>query len=206
MLNEFTKIDSTIDKDRFIELLTIPISLAYSKDTKLKSILEIGTKEFNYIVFQFLKTTKYPLALEDEFSLLNNEEVIVLEDVFQILKESNVGIPEYYNKIEFEVDGVIGNYARSRSGCFFCFYQQKIEWVWLYEQHNELFLKAIEYEKEGYTWMQDEPLTEICKPERIKRIKEDYIKKTKNAKQTKSGNFIDILNDSEEEGCASCFI
>jgi hypothetical protein len=64
----------------------------------------------------------------------------------------------------------------------------------------------MEYEKEGYTWMQDEPLTEICKPDRIKRIKEDYIKKTNNAKQTKSGNFIDILNDSEEEGCASCFI
>lgn len=205
-ISEFNKIDTTIDKDRFIEILNTPLGLSFSKDTKLKSILEIGTIEFNKIVFQYLKNTDYPLSLENDFSILNNEEVIVLEDVFRILKDSNVGIPEYYNKIEFEVDGVIGNYARSRSGCFFCFYQQKIEWVWLYEQHNELFLKAIEYEKEGYTWMQDEPLTEICKPERIKRIKEDYIKKTKNAKQTKSGNFIDILNDSEEEGCASCFI
>ena len=205
-ISEFNKIDTTIDKDRFIEILNTPLGLSFSKDTKLKSILEIGTIEFNKIVFQYLKNTDYPLSLENDFSILNNEEIIVLEDVFRILKDSNVGIPEYYNKIEFEVDGVIGNYARSRSGCFFCFYQQKIEWVWLYEQHNELFLKAMEYEKEGYTWMQDEPLTEICKPDRIKRIKEDYIKKTKNAKQTKSGNFIYILNDSEEEGCASCFI
>ena len=206
LVNEFNKIETKIDKVRFIEILCTPLGLSFSKDTKLKALLEIGTKEFNQIVFIFLKTTDYPLSLEDNFSLLKNEDVIILEDVFQILKDSNVGIPEYYNKIEFEVNGVKGNYARSRSGCFFCFYQQKIEWVWLYEQHNELFLKAMEYEKEGYTWMQDEPLTEICKPDRIKRIKEDYIKKTKNAKQTKTGNFIDILNDSEEEGCASCFI
>jgi hypothetical protein len=40
----------------------------------------------------------------------------------------------------------------------------------------------MEYEKEGYTWMQDEPLTELIKPERISRIKEDYIKKMENKK------------------------
>ena len=39
-------------------------------------------------------------------------------------------------------------YARSRSGCYFCFFQQKIEWVWLYEQHPDRFAKAMEYEKE----------------------------------------------------------
>jgi hypothetical protein len=64
----------------------------------------------------------------------------------------------------------------------------------------------MEYEKEGYTWMQDEPLSEICKPERMNRIKEDFIKKTERVTKSKSGYFIDILNDSEEEGCASCFI
>ena len=58
--------------------------------------------------------------------------------------------------------------------CFFCFYQQKIEWIWLYEQHPDLFLKAMEYEKDGYTWIQDESLAELVQPERIEKIKEEY--------------------------------
>jgi hypothetical protein len=153
-----------------------------------------------------MKLTEYPLSLEEEFSLIDNDEVLVLDDIFSILNNSNVGVPAYYNKVEFEVNGKKGSYSRSRSGCFFCFYQQKIEWIWLYEQHNELFVKAMEYEKEGYTWMQDEPLSEICKPERMNKIKEDFIKKTDKVTKSKSGYFIDILNDSEEEGCASCFI
>lgn len=48
------------------------------------------------------------------------EEGINKEDVFRILEDSGVGIPEYYK-------------WRSRSGCYFCFFQQKIEWVGLYE-------------------------------------------------------------------------
>ena len=72
----------------------------------------------------------------------------------EYLKRSGVGIPDYYDKGEFEVDGEKGYYARSRSGCFFCFFQQKIEWIWLYENHRNLFEKAVEYEKDGYTWMQ----------------------------------------------------
>ena len=35
-----------------------------------------------------------------------------------------------------------GFFNRSRSGCFFCFYQQKIEWVWLYEQHPDRFFEV----------------------------------------------------------------
>lgn len=206
LITNFETIDTKIDTIRFIEILRSPISNSYSQTTKLKALLEIGTKEFNRLVFSYIKTTDYPLSLEEEFSLIDNDEVIVLDDVFNILNNSNVGVPAYYNKIEFEVNGKKGSYSRSRSGCFFCFFQQKIEWVWLYEQHNELFIKAMEYEKEGYTWMQDEPLAEICKPERINKIKEDFIKKSEKIKTSKSGYFIDILNDSEEEGCASCFI
>ena len=206
LITIFESFDSKIDTIRFIEILRNPISSSYSQTTKLKALLEIGTKEFNRLVFSYIKTTDYPLSLEEEFSLIDNDEVIVLDDVFNILNNNNVGVPAYYNKIEFEVNGKKGSYSRSRSGCFFCFFQQKIEWVWLYEQHNELFIKAMEYEKEGYTWMQDEPLAEICKPERINKIKEDFIKKSEKIKTSKAGYFIDILNDSEEEGCASCFI
>ncbi|MDZ7772214.1 MAG: hypothetical protein U5K31_05665 [Balneolaceae bacterium] len=56
--------------------------------------------------------------------------------------------------------------SRTRSGCFFCFYQQKIEWVWLYENKRDKFEEAMKYEKEGFTWMEDESLEELAKPER----------------------------------------
>jgi hypothetical protein len=36
---------------------------------------------------------------------------------------------------------------RSRSGCTFCFFQQKIEWVRLKERHPEAFEEAKSYEK-----------------------------------------------------------
>ncbi|MEB3216163.1 MAG: phosphoadenosine phosphosulfate reductase, partial [Nostocales cyanobacterium 94392] len=92
------------------------------------------------------------------------------------------------------------------SGCFFCFFQQKIEWVWLMEQHPELYQKAMEYEnaKEGFTWTQHESLDEMRRPERVLAIKEEYIKR--NSSKSKSAYLLDVLDDSETEGCASCFI
>jgi hypothetical protein len=67
----------------------------------------------------------------------------------------------------------------------------------------------MEYEKEGYTWMQDEPLSDLIKPERINRIKEDYLKKIENRKSRIPGGFFKDnpeLDDDEQVGCASCFI
>lgn len=47
--------------------------------------------------------------------------------------------------------------GRSRSNCFFCFFQRQYEWVWLSETHPDLFEKAVELEnkhgKKGYTWV-----------------------------------------------------
>ncbi|MBO3273572.1 phosphoadenosine phosphosulfate reductase, partial [Hymenobacter defluvii] len=103
------------------------------------------------------------------------------------------------------VDGQQGEYARSRSGCFFCFFQQKIEWVWLYEQHPDLFQRAIAYERDGYTWM-EESLSDLIKPVRLRQIKLDAIKKQSKAKGSSSMFLLDILDDEEEVGCASCFI
>jgi hypothetical protein len=122
------------------------------------------------------------------------------------LEDSGVGVPAYYNKIEFEINGKKGEYARSRSGCFFCFFQQKIEWVWLYEQHPDLYKKAMEYEKDGYTWAQTESLEELIQPKRMTAIKEEYIKRMERKSKVKSSYLLDILDDAEGEGCASCFI
>jgi len=192
---------------RINEIINTPVSLHYNQQQKLEHLLELGIKEFNTAVFEYLKITGYPLSKESYFPLVDNEDILVLKDIFNLLEDSGVGIPAYYKEIEFEVDGQIATYARSRSGCFFCFYQQKIEWVWLYEQHPELFQMAMEYEKDGYTWIQDEPLIALSRPERIVKIKEEYIKRSENKRNKIQSPFLmDILADAEEEGCASCFI
>ncbi len=82
------------------------------------------------------------------------EDGIVRKDVFQIL-ENTVGIPEYYK-------------WRSRSGCYFCFFQRRDEWLGLYKHHNEFFEKAVEIEEtcskssnEKFTWIQGKSLQEL---------------------------------------------
>jgi 3'-phosphoadenosine 5'-phosphosulfate sulfotransferase (PAPS reductase)/FAD synthetase len=87
--------------------------------------------------------------------------------VMDILDSSGVGVPKYYD-------------WRSRSGCTFCFFQQKIEWVRLKERHPESFEEAKQYEKNAlehgspFTWTQGEPLGELEKPARIIQIVTDY--------------------------------
>ena len=57
------------------------------------------------------------------------------KDIFDILENSGIRIPKYYR-------------WRSRSGCFFCFFQRKYEWVRLSEEHPHLFKEAMKYEQE----------------------------------------------------------
>lgn len=191
---------------RILEIVNQPISAKLTIPQKLDLLLGQNISWFNQVVFEFIKTTSYPLANEMNFALLDNEDILVRDDIFRILRESGVGVPEYYEKIEFDLNGQKGEYARSRSGCYFCFFQQKIEWIWLYEQHPEKFQQAIEYEneKEGFTWNQNESLLELIKTERIDAIKEEYL--NRNITQTKSPYLLDILNDAESEGCTACFI
>ena len=78
---------------------------------------------------------------------------LVREDIFRIL-ENSVGIPEYYK-------------WRSRSGCYFCFFQRRDEWLGLARNHPELFEKAKQFEKvdningEYYTWVHGMTLEEL---------------------------------------------
>ena len=137
--------------------------------------------------------------------------MLKINDIFKILEDSGVGIPAYYNKREYqvEIDGEIktGTYARSRSGCFFCFFQQKIEWVWLLENHPELYENAQKYEKEGYTWMDSENLEELKQPERVAKIKLEHYKKAQKNKTKRTGtSWQDEIVEAEGLGCASCFI
>jgi 3'-phosphoadenosine 5'-phosphosulfate sulfotransferase (PAPS reductase)/FAD synthetase len=192
---------------KFEEALLRPLNMSFHEHQKLNQLLDLGVKETNHLVHAFLKTTDYPLALDvNDFPLLDNEDNLVRDDIFRMLEESGVGVPAYYKKIDFVVNGRISSYARSRSGCFFCFYQQKIEWVWLYEQHPELFRKAMTYEKDGYTWMQNESLEELIAPDRMRQIKQEYAKKQEKMFAKKSAFLLDILDEEEGVGCASCFI
>ncbi|WP_238583191.1 phosphoadenosine phosphosulfate reductase, partial [Porphyromonas gingivalis] len=189
------------------KFIIAPLTKDFFYSKKLNALLDVDIKTFNHTVFAFLKEyTDYPVGKLDSFPLLDNEDVLCKEDILRVLEESGVGVPAYYNLIDFEVDGKIGQYCRSRSGCYFCFFQQKIEWIWLYEQHPDLFKKAMEYEKDGYTWIQGEPLEKLIRPERVRQIKLDHIKKTEDLKaKSKSKLLIDMFED-DEINCANCFI
>jgi 3'-phosphoadenosine 5'-phosphosulfate sulfotransferase (PAPS reductase)/FAD synthetase len=87
--------------------------------------------------------------------------------VIELLEGAGIGLPRYYD-------------WRSRSGCTFCFFQQKIEWVRLKERHPEAFEEAKRYEKNAlehgspFTWSDRESLTELEQPERIAAIKREH--------------------------------
>jgi len=78
-----------------------------------------------------------------------------IDEVRTILEGTGLGIPEYYK-------------WRSRSGCYFCFYQQLGEWQSLKENHPDLFEKASRYEEpksdgRQFTWTQRRSLKELAK-------------------------------------------
>jgi 3'-phosphoadenosine 5'-phosphosulfate sulfotransferase (PAPS reductase)/FAD synthetase len=197
--------------ENILQYVDQPISIRFTQKQKVNALLDTDVKLFNKVVYEFLKTTDYPVGKLKSFSLIENDEVLGIDDIFKILDDSGVGIPAYYLPLEYEVeingDLKKGTYSRSRSGCFFCFFQQKIEWVWLLEQHPVLYEKAIEYEKEGYTWT-IEPLQELKKPERVNAIKkEHYLRMHKNKTNAKTTtSWQDEILQAEGEGCASCFI
>lgn len=82
------------------------------------------------------------------------ENGYVFRDIENLLLQSGLGFPSYHN-------------WRSRSGCYFCFYQTKREWLGLYENHPDLFKKASSYEtiiieeNVRFTWCEDMSLEEL---------------------------------------------
>ena len=99
------------------------------------------------------------------------EDGMKLADIENILQTSGVGLPPY------------AAWGRSRSGCYFCFYQQKIEWVRLKERHPDLFEAAKAYERpfessgNTFTWGTRESLADLERPERVRQIKQEYAKR-----------------------------
>jgi len=134
------------------------------------------------------------------------EDGLVRDDIFKILEDS-VGIPEYYK-------------WRSRSGCYFCFFQRKDEWLGLKRNHPDLFEKAKEFEGrsrekyvfgEGlksfgngqYTWRQEGSLDEV-----VKKAEANEEKNKLNKKKAKPDWKEVLLNeedeDPEDQACLIC--
>ena len=124
--------------------------------------------------------------------------------VLDILDRSGLGLPEYYS-------------WRSRSGCTFCFFQRHIEWVRLMEQHPDAFEEAKAYEKtstdqvSGFTWIQNEPLSELEKPDRIAEIKAKHELQKQKAEAKRARNPLrpDSFMDNDEiygvgDMCITC--
>jgi len=127
--------------------------------------------------------------------------------VIDLLNGSGVGEPAYYS-------------WRSRSGCTFCFFQQKIEWVRLMREHPGSFEEAKAYEKSAvdhgspFTWSQGESLEQLARPERVAAIESDYEARLERLRRRRRANplradltcSVDEVYglDEESAGCVIC--
>lgn len=125
------------------------------------------------------------------------EDGITKADVFRLLQEAGLGLPSYYK-------------WRTRSGCYFCFFQRKAEWAGLLKHHPDLFEAAKAYEKtnaetgERYTWQHGEALDDLARPERLADIR------AKQQTQSRGGGLtlMRVLGaedaDDDDDACLIC--
>lgn len=114
------------------------------------------------------------------------------DDITNILESSGLGMPKYYS-------------WRSRSGCYFCFFQRKEEWAGLKENHPDLFEKAKEYEKtdensgKQFTWNQAGTLDQMLLRANKVKIVDKKVKQSK-----KLIDNISSEEDDSDDGCLIC--
>jgi len=134
------------------------------------------------------------------------EEGIDYEGVLRILEEAGIGLPEYYE-------------WRTRSGCYFCFFQRKAEWVGLADRHPDLYERAVAIEQKvlkdagadgdasyqelamqgrAYTWSQKETLTELLeRREEILARHEVSVQRAK--KNRRNVPLVEVLADALDD-------
>ena len=143
------------------------------------------------------------------------EDGIDREEVMRILEDAGIGLPKYYE-------------WRTRSGCYFCFYQRKAEWIGLAERHPELFERAVAIEQKvlqdagaaggadfrdramrgrQYTWSGGETLVDLRsrKGEILSRQKAAMARV---AQKRQNMPLIDVLGDAldEEDDAIPCSV
>lgn len=139
----------------------------------VRPMLKEGAKVLSYVAIRSDEEYREGYKSSNDnliVSLPFKEDGIDKRGVIDILDNAGLGLPKYYE-------------WRSRSGCTFCFFQQKIEWVRLKDRHPEAFAEAMSYEKKAidggspFTWTQGESLSELVKPERVAQIEADHEKR-----------------------------
>ena len=138
--------------------------------------------------------------------------------VMKILDDAGIGLPSYYE-------------WRTRSGCYFCFFQRKAEWVGLADRHPELFERAVAIEKKvlkdagsgqdksyadhamkerAYTWSSGESLPDLLA--RRDEILTRHAAAEERARQKRTNlPLVQVLasaldDDDDAEGCAICHL
>jgi len=136
----------------------------------IKPMLDDGTTAYSYVAIRSDEQYRegYSSKHDNLVVKLPFKEVGVDKaGVLEILDAAGLGLPKYYS-------------WRTRSGCTFCFFQQKIEWVRLKVEHPEAFEEAKAYEKTAvdhgspFTWSQGESLEELELPERVEQIQFEH--------------------------------
>ena len=173
--------------------------------------LESGDKVYSYVAIRADEEHREGLISQHDNLIVQlpfREHGVDKMGVYDLLDASGVGMPKYYD-------------WRSRSGCTFCFFQQKIEWVRLKKEHPEKFEEAKAYEKSAlehgspFTWTQRESLEELEQPERVAAIEADFnIRKQREYARIRINPLRPLKSDAididdlylEEEGGGACLI
>jgi hypothetical protein len=168
-------------------------------------------KVYSYVAIRADEDHRDGMIAQDDNLIVKlpfREDGIDKPGVIEILDGSGLGLPKYYD-------------WRSRSGCTFCFFQQKIEWVHLKERHPKEFEEAKAYEKtalengSAFTWSQRESLAELEQPERVAQIISDFndrkqrelSRRRPNPLRSETNEPIDIDDlYLQEEGGGACLV
>ena len=59
--------------DEALQIIEIPTSKKFLFSRKFNALLDLSVKTFNKVVFEYLKTTDYPVGKLEDFPLIDNE-------------------------------------------------------------------------------------------------------------------------------------
>lgn len=214
---KITRLNASRDFDHWMEIYqgTLPsASMRWcTKNLKIKPLEEwIGNDQaISYVAIRADENRLGYVSTKPNIKAVFpfRDDGIDRDGVNRILDESGIGLPAYYQ-------------WRTRSGCYFCFFQRKHEWVGLADRHPDLFERAIEYEDKvhyadtamrgrQYTWSQGESLRElIARRDEIERRHQEALARAANRPRANLP-LIDVLAEAHDEeddtaGCAVCHL
>jgi hypothetical protein len=140
------------------------------------------------------------------------------DGVMKILADAGIGLPDYYD-------------WRTRSGCYFCFFQRKAEWIGLADRHPDLFERAVAIEQKvlrdagvagdadfsaramqgrAYTWSGGETLVQL-RNRRAEILEKHDQNLERNRAERPNRTLMEVLaaahdEDNDDVGCNVCHL